>query len=192
MNSSVPLCLCGEIVLRYYTGNKLAKTGRSGGVRSSPWSACSALKMSSRIRARQRQPHMPGPWSDSMRSLPQCSHAPAAVAEDRGATLLGAPWAPGVTILAKRPIRFPRSQLLFRSSMNSCPLPRQDASDRQNVPGGGTLVREDSSSRKRVAAALASVIAESARLPFTATIASRKELMQNRGKHHAKASRLRV
>jgi hypothetical protein len=33
---------------------------------------------------------------------------------------------------------------------------------------------------------------ELAGLPFTATIASRKELMQNPGKHHAKASRLRV
>ncbi len=28
--------------------------------------------------------------------------------------------------------------------MNSCPLPRQDASDRQNAPGGGAFVREDS------------------------------------------------
>jgi len=50
------------------------------------------------------------------------------------------------------------------SSMNSCPLPRQDASDPQNAPGGGAFVCEDSSSPKRVAAALASVVAETGRI----------------------------
>ncbi len=76
--------------------------------------------------------------------------------------------------------------------MNSCPLPRQDASDRQNEPGGGTLVGEDCPSRKRVATALVSVIAVTGRIAVSAGIASWKELMQSRGKHHAKASRLRV
>ncbi len=50
--------------------------------------------------------------------------------------------------------------------MNSCPLPRQDASDPQNAPGGGTFVSEDFSSRQWVAATLVSVIAELAGLPL--------------------------
>ena len=87
---------------------------------------------------------MPGPWSDEMRSLSQCSLAPAAVAEDPERRCWGAPWALGVTILTKRPIRFPRIYSYSRLHMNSCPLPRQDASDRQDAPGGGTLVGEDS------------------------------------------------
>ena len=39
-----------------------------------------------------------------------------------------------------------------------CPLPRQDVSDSRNAPGGDTFVGEDDSSRKRVAAASASVV----------------------------------
>lgn len=71
------------------------------------------------IRARQRQPHMPGPWSDEMRSLSQYLLAPAAVAEDSERRR----WVPGVTFLAKRADRFPRSQpiLPFRMNHARCP-----------------------------------------------------------------------
>ncbi|MDT8068701.1 MAG: hypothetical protein ROO76_11115 [Terriglobia bacterium] len=134
---------------------------------------------------------MPGPWSDEMRSLSQCSLAPAAVAEDPERRCWGAPWALGVTILTKRPIRFPRIYSYSRLHMNSCPLPRQDASDRQDAPGGGTLVGEDSL-RESGLRPLSHPSSQNQQDAGAAIIASRKELMQYRGKHHAKASRLRV
>lgn len=140
------------------------KQGEAGEFGTSPCPAfCSALNLSS---SRISGPAVPaahaGPRSDKMRFFMRCVSCSRRRCGSRGSRGHS-----GGAITALRNWRLSRAASFTVAAHGPlpavhevCPLPRQDASDRRNTPGGGTFVREDRSSQKRVAAAPVSVAAE--------------------------------
>ena len=131
---------------RKLTSENREKRGR---FRTSPCPAlCSALSLSS---SRIAGPAVPaahaGPRSDKMRLFERCVSCSRRRCGSRGNRER---FGSAITALRNHSL----SVAIHRHNPRSLPavhevspLPRQDASDRWNAPGGGTLVREDRSSQ---------------------------------------------